>query len=234
MGKLVLIGSHKSDIGKTIICIKAGINLSQRGKKVLIVDLSSGKKKMSEYLNVNEEIIYDVKDVLDTTCSFTQAVIEIEKGPSLLPAPRIADKLSDIKLEAFSRLINEAKQNYDLIIVDVDNISHSYIDLSVVNSVVTVNNNDFSCIKEINSDKHITHKYNVESFKAILNRYNKKKAKNGTMMNYKEIQKMSEIGVDAIIEESMKFSNVHYDFLFNDDDNSFNKAIKTIVNKLIQ
>lgn len=234
MGKVVLVGSQKSNIGKTIICIKTGISLSQDGKKVLLVDLSSGKKKMSEYLNVNEDIIYDIKDVLDTTCSFSQAVIEINNGLSLLPCPRIADKLSDIRLEAFTRLFNEAKEYYDLIIADVDKISHSYIDLNLVNIVLSVNNNDFSCIKEINSDKYIARKYNVESIIAILNKYNKKNAKKGTMMNSKEIQNMTEISVNAIIEEDLKFSNADYDFLFSNEENSFSKAVKTIAIQLLQ
>lgn len=234
MGKVVLVGSQKSNIGKTIICIKTGISLSQDGKKVLLVDLSSGKKKMSEYLNVNEDIIYDIKDVLDTTCSFSQAVIEINNGLSLLPCPRIADKLSDIRLEAFTRLFNEAKEYYDLIIADIDKISHSYIDLNLVNIVVSVNNNDFSCTKEINSDKYIARKYNVERIIAILNKYNKKKAKNGTMMNSKEIQNMTEISVNAIIEEDLKFSNADYDFLFSNEENSFSKAVKAIAIQLLQ
>lgn len=233
MGKVVLVGSQKSNIGKTLICIKTGISLSQEGKNVLLVDLSSGKRKISEYLNVNEDIIYDIKDVLDTTCSFSQAVIEINNGLSLLPCPRIADKLNDIKLEAFTKLFYEAKENYDLIIVDVDKISHSYIDLNLVNTILSVNNNDYSCIKEINSDKYISLKYNVETIYAILNKYNKKKAKNGTMMHSKEIQNMTEINMNIIIDENPKYLNANNDFLFSNEENSFNKAVKTIVSQLI-
>ena len=85
MGKAVLIGSHKNEIGKTIICIKMGVNLSENGKKVLLIDLSEGKNKMSAYLNVNEDIIYDIKDVLDSTCSPEQAIIDINENLFLLP-----------------------------------------------------------------------------------------------------------------------------------------------------
>lgn len=232
MGKLVLIGSQKSDIGKTIICIKAGVNLSQSSNKVLLVDLSSGKKKMSEYLNVNEDIIYDIKDVFDGICSFNQAVIEINDSLSLLPYPRIVEKLGDIKVNEFSKLFDEAKKDYDIIIADVDKLSHSYIDFNIVNTVVSVYSNDFSCIKEINSDKAIAYKYNVGSVYTILNKYNKKKAKNGSMMNSKDIQKLTEMNMNTIIEENIKFSNVDYEFLFSKEEHSFNKAIKMLVNQL--
>jgi septum formation inhibitor-activating ATPase MinD len=234
VGKLILIGSQKSDIGKTIICIKAGVELSQSrsSNKVLLVDLSSGKKKMSEYLNVNEDIIYDIKDVFDGICSFNQAVIEINDNLSLLPYPRIAKKLSDIQIYEFSRLFNDAKKEYDIIIVDIDKLSHSYIDFNIVNIVISINSNDFSCIKEINSDKAIASKNNVESIYTVLNKYNKKKAKNGTMMNSKDIQKLTEMNMNTIIEDNIKFANVGKEFLISDEEHSFNKAIKTLVNQL--
>jgi len=231
MGKLILIGSQKCDIGKTIICIKAGVDLSQSSNKVLLVDLSSGKKKMSEYLNVNEDIIYDIKDVFDGICSFNQAVIEINDRLSLLPYPRITKKLSDIQITEFSRLFSDAIKEYDLIIVDIDKLSHSYIDFNIVNIVISINSNDFSCIKEINSDKAIASKYNVESIYTILNKYNKKKAKNGTMMNSKDIQKLTEMNTNTIIEDNIKFANVGNEFLMSDEEHSFNKAIKNLVNQ---
>jgi septum site-determining protein MinD len=232
MGKVVLVESQKNSIGKTIICIKSGIALTENGKKVLLMDLSSGKKKISEYLNVNEAIIYDIKDALDETCSLDQAVIEINENLSLLPCPRIADKLKDITLVAFTKLINEAKKTYDIIIADIDKISSSYINFSIISNIVTVNNNDFSCIKEINRNKYIAQKFNVDLISAVLNRYNRKNAKKGTAMNAKDIHKLTEIDMDVIIEENSKYLNADYDFLFDREDNSFNKAVKIIVEKI--
>lgn len=233
MGKVVLVGSQKSNIGKTIICIKSGIALSESGKKVLLMDLSSGKKKISEYLNVSEDIIYDIKDALDSTCSLDQAVIEINESLSMLPCPRIADKLTNITIESFTRLINEAKKAFEIIIADIDKISLSYINFSLVSNIVTINNNDFSCIKEFNRDKYIAQKSNVELTYAVLNRYNRKNAKKGTVMNAKDIQKMTEMNMNVIIEENSKYSNADYDFLFNNEANSFNKAVKTVTEQLI-
>lgn len=232
MGKLVLVGSQKCDLGKTIICIKLGVALSESGKKVLLIDLSNGKKKMSEYLNVNEDIIYDIKDVLDGTCSLDQAIIEINNNLSILPSPRIADKLDNIKINTFTNLINNSISEYDFIIADVDKISLSYIDFKLVNEAITINNNDFSCIKEFNSDKTIAEKNNV-NITAILNKYNLKHAKKGIMMNAKDIHKMTEMSMSLQIDENSNYENVDYDFLVSKDENSFNKVIKALMEKLI-
>lgn len=233
MGKAVLIGSQENEIGKTIICIKTGVNLSERGKKVLLIDLSEGKNKMSEYLNVNEDIIYDIKDVLDSTCSPEQAIIDINENLWLLPCPRVAGKLSSIKVEAFDKLINEVKNVYDIIIADIDKISSSYIDFNLIDNIVSINSNDFSCIKEFNRDKHIAKKFNVEVI-SVLNKYNRKNARKGIMLNIKEIGKMTEMEMNIVIDENIKYSDADYDFLFSNEDDTFNKAIKSLSEKLLQ
>lgn len=228
LGSVVLVSSQKRDVGKTVIAVKTGIELSQTGKKVLLIDLSFGKKKISEYLNVSEDIIYDIKDVLDNTCSLEQAVIEIDDKLSILPNPRITDKLGNIKIEEFSKLISEAKPKYDVIIADVDKISLSYIEFNCIQFIINVNNNDFSCIKELNIEKNIANKFGFNNIIAIINKFSKKNAVNGTMMKLKDIQKMTEMQTSIVIEDNAAYLNADYDFLFNKEENSFNKAIKNI------
>ena len=232
MGKLTLVESQKNYIGKTVICIKTGIALSQEGKSVLLMDLSSGKKKISEYLNVNESIIYDVKDALDEICSLEQAVIEISEKLSLLPCPRIVGKLDAITQEAFTEIVKKAKESYDYIIADVDKVSSSYINFNLVSHVITVNNNDFSCIKEFNNVKNIAQKYNVNCILPLLNMYYRENTKKGTAMSAKDIQRMTGMDMDVVIEGNPRYSNIGYDYLFSSEEDSFSKAIKTISGKL--
>lgn len=234
MGRLILVESQKGYIGKTVVCIKTGITLSQEGKNVLLMDLSGGKEKISEYLNVNESIIYDVKDVLDGICSLEQAVIEVSDGLSLLPCPRIADKLSEITRGAFTEITNRVKETYDFIIADVDKASSVYINFSLVSHIITVNNNDFSCIKEFNNIKSVAQKYNINNIFPLLNMYHRKNAKKGTAMSAKDIKKMTGMDMDVIIEENHKYSTMDYDYLFSSEDDSFSKAVKTIAEKVKQ
>ncbi len=226
MGKIVLVGSQKRDIGKTVVCIKTGVSLSDAGSKVLLVDLSAGKKKISEYLNVNEDIIYDIKDVMDSTCTLEQAAIEIKENLWLLPYPRIVDKLNDVSIEEFKKLVESASGAYDVIIVDIDKISMSFVDFETVNAVVTVNNNDFSCIREINADKQIARKFGLKDIHIILNKYNKKKASRGIMLNSKDIKKMTEMDVTFIIEDIAAYGNADCEFMLSSMENSFNNTIK--------
>lgn len=233
MGDVILVCSEKRDIGKSIIAIRTGIELSASGKKVLLVDISCGKIKISEYLKVNENIIYDVKDVLDETCSIEQSVINVKDNFSILPYPRIANKLGDIKREAFTRLIVELKKSYDIIIVDADKLSSCYfLDLNKVYGAIILNNNDFSALKEINSDYDIANKYGIERILTVVNKYNKKNANKGLMLSIKDIKKMTAAEICDTIEENIKYDKSDYEFLFSNDKNSFIDAVGKIIDKL--
>lgn len=224
---VILTGSQKNNIGKTIISIKLAIELANSGKNVLMMDLSSGKIKMSEYLNVNEDIIYDIVDVVNKTCTLEQGIIEINENLSLLPCPRIAGKINEIKKESFINLL-QSVEVYDYVIIDADKLTSVFIDFSIINNAITINNNDFSCIKEINTDKTISS--NAGNFIVAINKYNKKKAKKGIMMKSTDIEKLTETTISSIIEENMKYSDLNNEMFF--DDNFLKTEVKNIIKYL--
>ncbi|MDD4678116.1 MAG: AAA family ATPase [Tissierellia bacterium] len=222
---VILTGSHKNNIGKTMISIKLAVELAKSGKIVLMMDLSSGKLKMSEYLNVNEDIIYDIVDVMKKTCTLEQGIIEINENLSLMPSPRIPGKINEINKESFINLL-QSIEAYDYVVIDADKLTSVYIDFSKINNAITINNNDFSCIKEINSDKKISSK--AANFIVVINKYNNKKAKKGIMMKSNDIEKLTEIKVSSLIEENIKYSDLQYEMLFNSD------FLKTEINNIIR
>ncbi|MDD3226471.1 MAG: AAA family ATPase [Tissierellia bacterium] len=222
---VILTGSHKNNIGKTMISIKLAVELAKSGKIVLMMDLSSGKLKMSEYLNVNEDIIYDIVDVMKKTCTLEQGIIEINENLSLMPSPRIPGKINEINKESFINLL-QSIEAYDYVVIDADKLTSVYIDFSKINNAITINNNDFSCIKEINSDKKISSK--AANFIVVINKYNNKKAKKGIMMKNNDIEKLTEIKVSSLIEENIKYSDLQYEMLFNSD------FLKTEINNIIR
>lgn len=224
---VILVGSQKNDIGKTIISLKTALELASSGKKVLLMDLSSGKIKISEYLKVNEDIIYDIADVFNKTCPLEQGVMEINENLSLLPCPRVNGKINDINKELFVNLLKSAEA-YDYVIIDADKLTSSYLDFREIQNVITINNNDFSCVKEINSDKTIATK--ASNFIVVINKFNNKKAKKGIMMKLKDIEKLTETSVTLLIEENIKYSDIEYEKFF--DSNFLKVEINNIIKNI--
>jgi septum site-determining protein MinD len=224
---VIITGSQKNKIGKTIITIKTAVELSRSGRKVLMVDLSSGKVKISEYLNVNEDIIYDVMDVLQKTCSMEQAFMEIKENLYLLPSPRIPGKIDELNRELFINLF-EGTENFDDVIIDADSLTSWYIDFSRIDAAITINNNDFSCVKEISSDRAISSK--ASNFVVVINKFNKKEAKKGRMMKSADIEKLTNTTISSLIEENANYSAFRHEMFF--DENVLKTEIKHIVKKL--
>ena len=211
---VIITGSQKNNIGKTILSIKIAVELARSGKKVLMADLSSGKIKMSEYLNVNEDIIYDVVDVFKKTCTLEQGIIEINENLSLLPSPRIPGKINEIDKESFINLL-KSLETYDNVIIDADKLTSVYIEYAKIDNAITINNNDFSCIKEINSDKTISSK--ASNFIVAINKYNQNKAKKGLMLKKNDIEKLTETTVSTLIDENAKYSDIQPEMFFDDE-----------------
>ncbi|MEL7647040.1 MAG: AAA family ATPase [Sedimentibacter sp.] len=236
MSYVILVGSQKSEIGKTVLSIKMGIELSQKGKRVLLADFSGGKRKMSEYFKVDEDIIYDIKDVLDKTCSLEQAAIEIVENLCLVPNPRVQGKLNGVRKQDFKNFIKdtESQHDYDFIIADVGSMSSSFIDFESADHGVIINNNDFSCVREMNADKTMARMNGLNDITLVINRFNKKNAVKGTMLKLRDIQRMTDTKTLYVIEENPKYSQMDSYFLFSSDENSFTGTVKSMVSSLQQ
>ena len=201
------------------------VELSRSGRSVLMIDLSSGKLKMSEYLNVNEDIIYDVVDVMQKTCTLEQGIIEIKENLYLLPCPRIPGKINKLNKESFINLL-QSIENFDNVIIDADLLTSAYIDFSKIDNAITINNNDFSSIKEINFDKAISSK--AANLIVIINKYNKKNAKKGKMMKSSDIEKLTNTTITSLIEENANYSDFRYEMIFDE------KLLKIEINNIIK
>lgn len=226
MSEIVFVSSQKKEMGKTIIAIKLSLLLSQKGKRVLLMDLSTGSKKISQYLNVEEDVIYDIKDVLDNICTPEHAEIEINNNLKLLPSPRLIGKLDDYDKKSLNNILCKLNQN-DVIILDIDELSKVYMaDIEYMVNVITINNNEFSSIRELNNDIELTKGLNLEKLLVVINRYDKKQASKGNMIKINDMKKMIENQISCTIEE-----NEEYNFTSNFA-NEQNKKFDDIIEKI--
>ena len=104
MSNKIIVTSEKERVGKSLYSVKLALELAKTNKKVVVVEFSERNKSISEYLELEEQIIYDLKDALDEVCSIDQAIINIAEKVDLLPTPRLKEKLSEIEISYFDKL----------------------------------------------------------------------------------------------------------------------------------
>ena len=78
MGKAIVIASGKGGTGKTMFAANLGVTLARQGHKTVLIDLDNGLRNLDLYLGMENNIVYDVKDVLTGVCRIRQALIKVK------------------------------------------------------------------------------------------------------------------------------------------------------------
>ena len=76
MGEVIVITSGKGGVGKTTTTANIGIGLSSAGKKVLVIDTDLGLRNLDVVLGLENRIVYNLVDVIESKCRLKQAVIK--------------------------------------------------------------------------------------------------------------------------------------------------------------
>ncbi len=83
MGKTILIASGKGGTGKTMFAVNLGATFANNGKKVLIIDMDLGLRNLDLYLGVENNVVYDVYDVMTGVCRIRQGIIQDKRFENL-------------------------------------------------------------------------------------------------------------------------------------------------------
>ncbi|MBO1123737.1 MAG: ParA family protein [Enterococcus casseliflavus] len=135
MTKVLTTGNFKGGVGKTTNAVMTAYTLSNRGYKTLVVDFDP-QANATELLFATMTNVYKVTPAFNETLfvsiqnnSIVNSLIHVKENLDLLPSftdlEKYSDYLSDIydddfsKDSHFSKLLNEIKDDYDYIIIDV-------------------------------------------------------------------------------------------------------------------
>ncbi len=119
MSKVIAVTSGKGGVGKSSISVCLANSYANAGKKALILELDLGLRCIDIMLGVENNVVFDLSDVIKERCSLNDSIIECEKNKNLfyIPAPeKFSFRYDSHKL---IKIITSLKENYDIIIVDM-------------------------------------------------------------------------------------------------------------------
>lgn len=115
----IIIASSKGGVGKSTISCGLARALANQGNKVLLVDCDFSNRCLDLMLAKEDEIIYNLYDVVEERIAYKNAIINIDKyyGVSLIPGPSAK---ADIDLEKVSKTLIDISNDadYDYMICD--------------------------------------------------------------------------------------------------------------------
>ena len=119
MGKSIVIASGKGGTGKTMVSANLGATLSKLGHQVIVIDMDTGLRNLDLYLGLENNVVYDVNDVMNGVCRIKQAIIRDKSFPGLsfmAASPKRSD--TEITPLHMKVLCDKLKEMYDYVIID--------------------------------------------------------------------------------------------------------------------
>lgn len=118
MGQVIAVISGKGGTGKTSLTAGVASCLAAEGQKVLCIDCDMGLRNLDLSLGLADEATVAFTDVMDGLYTLEDAVTHPRiPGLDLLTAP-VTKLPEDADQEAFGRLLEEARRQYDWCLID--------------------------------------------------------------------------------------------------------------------
>jgi len=119
MGKVIVVASGKGGTGKTMFTANLGATLAMEGNNVALIDMDTGLRSLDLYLGLENNVVYDVNDVMTGLCRIKQALIRNKSFPGLYlmaASPKKADgEITPLHMKVLCKKLTE---KFDYVIVD--------------------------------------------------------------------------------------------------------------------
>ncbi len=209
MGKAIVIASGKGGTGKTMLSANLGVTLALQGHKVVLIDLDTGLRNLDLYLGIENNIVYDVNDVLTGVCRIRQALVKVKAFPGLMFMAASPQKpTGEITPLHIKVLCNKLKQKYDYIIIDapagIDDgmvLATGGCDMGII--VVTP---EYASLRNAEIVKTTLEEQGIEKISYVVNKIDLKLIETGKAPSFEEVTKNIRDKIVGVIQTD---DNIH-------------------------
>ncbi len=119
MSEIIVVTSGKGGVGKTTTVANIGVGLALKGYRVVVIDADIGLRNLDILLGMENDVVYDIADVVLCNCGLREALVRSEYNNNLflLPASQSLDKYK-LKLEDINSICQKLSDEFDYIIID--------------------------------------------------------------------------------------------------------------------
>ncbi len=190
MGEVIVITSGKGGVGKTTTTANIGAGLSRLGKKVIVIDTDLGLRNLDVVMGLENQIVYNLVDVISGTCRLKQALIRDKRYENLylLPSAQTKDK-SAISPGQMKKLTSELKEDFDYILLDCPaGIEQGFQNaIAGADRAIIVTTPEVSAIRDADRIIGLLENNQIKENGLIINRIRMDMVKRGDMMSVDDV-----------------------------------------------
>ncbi len=199
MSEVMVVTSGKGGVGKTTMSANLGAALARQKKKVVVVDTDIGLRNLDVVMGLENQIVYNLVDIIEGTCRVRQALIKDPRFDDLylIPSAQTRDK-SAVTPEQMRMLTDELRMEYDYIILDCPaGIEQGFRNaIAGADRALVVTTPEVSAIRAADRIGGLLEKECIKPVNLIINRIRPELVETGDMMSVEDV--MDILGVDII------------------------------------
>ena len=207
MAHVIAITSGKGGAGKSSVTVGLGTAFAAIGRKVLILELDLGLRCIDIMLGLENEIVYDLGDVVSGNCRIRDAIVASDRRGRLdyIPAPMSVSP--DFDFERVAVCIRSLKREYDYILVDTPaGLGLSILSVkNLADLAVIVATPDPICIRDGQKAATMIERMGFTNYKLIINRVSKRNMKRSTIHDLDDVIDGVGAQLIAVIPENPEF-----------------------------
>ena len=207
MGETIVFTSGKGGVGKTTTIANIGAGLSQLDKKVVMLDTDMGLRNLDVVMGLEDQINYNLLDLLENRCRLNQALIRDKRFPNLYMIPASLKNLPLDKYEkAFENLIRHLKTEFDYVLIDcpagIDQGFH--FATFMADRAILLTTPHISAVKDASRVLQILNGTRIPRVELIINEYDDRLVRKKYMLSRNDISELFDIPILGTIPHDTK------------------------------
>ena len=174
MGAVTVLTSGKGGVGKSTTCVGLGCALARRGKRVLLIDGDAGLRSLDRMLGIDEQLVFDVSDIISGNCEPIRAIYPCTSMPGLFLLPAPSREENTVNPQLMKKLVPILAQYYDHVLIDCPaGIGSGFASaVAAAQRALIVTTPDPVCLRDCDKVRRLLSQNGISQQRLIINRFN--------------------------------------------------------------
>lgn len=220
MARKIVITSGKGGVGKTTVTANLGRFLASFGYRVALIDIDFGLNNLDVVMGLENNVVFDIFDVLEGRCRVRQALIQDFDRKNLFILPSNSNRSQNVNGQNIKLIVESISNVFDFILLDcpagIDVGFHRAV--SSVDEAIIVTTPNLPSLRDADKVISLLKTYNLKKTGLVVNRLRGDLVLSDKMLLPKEIERILKTDLIGILpEEDSVFLSCGYNLSKNSE-----------------